>query len=169
MHIIRISVLPLSPPTGSASCRPTGRPRARRRAGTAAGIAKPRNPRHFDGIEGGRKRVSDTFTHKNSGSDSYVLMHIAEHNHCFMQYFGVKTLSETFFSQPSMKPGYGPGLGIVSSTTARCSRRRAWLLPSRISTQRLWRARAAGSARASSSGPCPAERSRRALALLVTL
>ena len=29
---------------------------------------KPRNPRHFDGLEGGRKRVSDTFTHKNSGS-----------------------------------------------------------------------------------------------------
>ena len=32
------------------------------------GKPKPRNPRHFDGIEGGRKRVSDTFTHKNSGS-----------------------------------------------------------------------------------------------------
>ena len=32
------------------------------------GEAKPRNPGHFDGIEGGRKRVSDTLTHKNSGS-----------------------------------------------------------------------------------------------------
>ena len=30
--------------------------------------AKPLNPRHFDRFEGGRKRVSDTFTHKNSGS-----------------------------------------------------------------------------------------------------
>ena len=29
---------------------------------------KPRKPRHFDGIKGGRKRDSDTFTHKNSGS-----------------------------------------------------------------------------------------------------
>ena len=35
---------------------------------TPLGMPKPRNPRHFDGIEGGRKRVSDTFTHKNSGS-----------------------------------------------------------------------------------------------------
>ena len=25
---------------------------------------KPRNPQHFDGIEGGRKRISDTFTRK---------------------------------------------------------------------------------------------------------
>ena len=31
-------------------------------------LAKPRNPRHSDGIEGGRTRISDTFTHKNSGS-----------------------------------------------------------------------------------------------------
>ena len=31
-------------------------------------IAKPRNPRHFQAIEGGRKRVSDTFTHKNRDS-----------------------------------------------------------------------------------------------------
>ena len=30
--------------------------------------AKPRNPCHVDRFEGGRKRVSDTFTHKNSGS-----------------------------------------------------------------------------------------------------
>ena len=28
------------------------------------GEAKPRNPRHFAGIEGGRKRDSDTFTQK---------------------------------------------------------------------------------------------------------
>ena len=54
---------------------------------------KPRNPRHFDGIEGGRKRVSDTFTHKNNGSE--------EHNHCFMHHFGVKTLSETLFPRLS--------------------------------------------------------------------
>ena len=31
-------------------------------------LAKPRNPRDFEAIAGGRKRVSDTFTHKNSGS-----------------------------------------------------------------------------------------------------
>ena len=29
---------------------------------------KQLNPRYLDGFEGGRKRVSDTFTHKNSGS-----------------------------------------------------------------------------------------------------
>ena len=58
-----------------------------------------RNPRNFDGIEGGRKRLSDTFTHKNSGSQ--------EHNHCFMHYFGVKTLSATLFSPPLMIPGDG--------------------------------------------------------------
>ena len=34
-------------------------------------------------------------------------MHIAEHNHCYMHYFGVKTLSETLFPPPLMKPGYG--------------------------------------------------------------
>ena len=31
-------------------------------------ISNPRNPRHFEAIEGGRKRGSDTFTHKNSVS-----------------------------------------------------------------------------------------------------
>ena len=35
---------------------------------TALGTSKPRNPRHLDGIKGWRKRVSDIFTHKNSGS-----------------------------------------------------------------------------------------------------
>ena len=30
--------------------------------------AKPRNPRHFDGIGGGRKRISDAFIDKNSVS-----------------------------------------------------------------------------------------------------
>ena len=30
--------------------------------------AKPRNPRHFDGIGGGRKRVSTIFMNKNSVS-----------------------------------------------------------------------------------------------------
>ena len=34
-------------------------------------------------------------------------MHLEEHNHCFMHYFGVKTLSETLFPPPLMKPGYG--------------------------------------------------------------
>ena len=34
-------------------------------------------------------------------------MYIEEHNHCFMHYFGVKTLSETLFSPPLKKPGYG--------------------------------------------------------------
>ena len=34
-------------------------------------------------------------------------MHIEEHNHCFMHYFGVKTLSETLFPPPLMKAGYG--------------------------------------------------------------
>ena len=63
------------------------------------GGAKPRNPRHFDRFEGGRKRVSDTSTHKNSGSE--------EHNHYFMHYFGVKTVSETLFSPPLMKAGDG--------------------------------------------------------------
>ena len=30
-----------------------------------------------------------------------------EHNHCFMHYFGVKTLSETPFPPPLLKTGYG--------------------------------------------------------------
>ena len=34
-------------------------------------------------------------------------MYIEEHNHCLTHYFGVKTLSETLFSPPLMKPGYG--------------------------------------------------------------
>ena len=34
-------------------------------------------------------------------------MHIEEHNHCFMHYFGVKTLSETLFFPPLMNPGDG--------------------------------------------------------------
>ena len=34
-------------------------------------------------------------------------MHIEGHKHCSMHYFGVKTLSETPFSPPLMKPGYG--------------------------------------------------------------
>ena len=34
-------------------------------------------------------------------------MHTEEHNHCFIHYFGVKTLSDTLFSPPLMQPGYG--------------------------------------------------------------
>ena len=34
-------------------------------------------------------------------------MYIEGHNHCFMHYFGVKALFETFFSPPLMKPGCG--------------------------------------------------------------
>ena len=52
-------------------------------------------------MEGGRKRVSDTFTHRDSSSC------IEEHNHCFMHCFGVKALFETFFSPPLMQAGYG--------------------------------------------------------------
>ena len=32
----------------------------------AGGDTKPRNPRHFDGIKGGRKRASDTSLIRNS-------------------------------------------------------------------------------------------------------
>ena len=39
-------------------------------------------------------------------------MHIEEHNHCFMHYFSVKTLSETPFSPPLKKPGYGARLNL---------------------------------------------------------
>ena len=38
-------------------------------------------------------------------------MHIEEHNHCFMHYLGVKTLSETLFSPPLMRPGHGARYG----------------------------------------------------------
>ena len=38
-------------------------------------------------------------------------MHVEEHNHCFMHYFGVKTLSETLFSPPFMKSERVTGLG----------------------------------------------------------
>ena len=95
---------------------------------------KPRNPCHFDGIEGGRKRVADSFSQKQwfmrlsskmfnaphyfrfahffpstpddaaHGSEKKAL---GEHNHCLMHYFGVKTLSETFSPLPFMKPGDG--------------------------------------------------------------
>ena len=34
-------------------------------------------------------------------------MHIEEHNHCFMHYFGVRTLPETLFPPPLKKPGNG--------------------------------------------------------------
>ena len=40
----------------------------RRRSTQCTSDAKPRNPCHVDRFEGGRKRVSDTFTHKNSVS-----------------------------------------------------------------------------------------------------
>ena len=36
-----------------------------------AGYIQAPHPRHFDGIRVGRKRVSDTCTHKNSGSCTY--------------------------------------------------------------------------------------------------
>ena len=39
------------------------------------------------------------------------LLHLEGHNHCFMHYFGVKTLSETLFSPPLMEPGYGARQG----------------------------------------------------------
>ena len=42
-----------------------GRGRGGRRAGgQSGGATKPRNPRHFDGIKGGRKRVSGTLLTK---------------------------------------------------------------------------------------------------------
>ena len=34
-----------------------------------------------------------------------TIVHVC--NHCFIHYFGVKTLSETLFSPPLKKPGYG--------------------------------------------------------------
>ncbi len=34
-------------------------------------------------------------------------MYLEGHNHCFMHYFGVKTLSEAHFPPPLMHPGYG--------------------------------------------------------------
>ena len=40
-------------------------------------------------------------------SQKQWFMHTEEHNHCFMHYFGVKTLSETPCSPPLMQPGYG--------------------------------------------------------------
>ena len=51
-----------APGDGAAGARP-GDPQP-----SDARDPKPRNPRHFAGIEGGRKRDLDTFTHKNSGS-----------------------------------------------------------------------------------------------------
>ena len=47
-------------------------------------MPKPRNPRHFGTIEGGRQRVSDTFTHKNSGS-------------CYIVYRGAQPLFHALF------------------------------------------------------------------------
>ena len=48
------------------------------------GGTKPRNPRQFEAIEGGRTRVSHTFTHKNSGS-------------CIMPYRGAESLFHALF------------------------------------------------------------------------
>ena len=42
-------------------------------------------------------------------------MYKEEHNHCFMHNFGVKTLSETLFPPPLMKPGYGARLKPTAS------------------------------------------------------
>ena len=44
-------------------------------------------------------------------------MHVEEHNHCFMLYFGVKTLSETPFPPPLMNAGYGARLGAAEYET----------------------------------------------------
>ena len=44
--------------TASFLAGDVGAPAGRRRA---VGATNPRNPRHSDGIKGGRKRVSDTF------------------------------------------------------------------------------------------------------------
>ena len=40
-------------------------------------------------------------------TQSQWLMHIEEHNHCFMHYFGVKKLSGTLFAPPFNETGYG--------------------------------------------------------------
>ena len=74
--------------------RSSARPRARR-------TSKPRNPRNFDGIKGGRKRVSDTFTTKT------VFDACRGAQPLFHALFGVKILSGTLFAPPLQKPGYG--------------------------------------------------------------
>ena len=46
---------------------------------------KPRNPRNFHKIEGGRKRVSDTFIDKKIQKECF--MALEEHNHCSQHFF----------------------------------------------------------------------------------
>ena len=60
--------------------------------GKGKGKAKPRNPRDFEAIGGGRKRGSDTFTHKNSGScikrsTTTVSCTILASKHCLRRLF----------------------------------------------------------------------------------
>ena len=48
-------------------------------------------------------------------------MRIEEHDHRFMRYFGVKTLSETPFSPSLMEAGYGAtGLGMARTAENGC-------------------------------------------------
>ena len=76
--------------------------------GTAISEAKPRNPRHFDGIKGGRKRVSDVFVGKDSVSCTRGAQPL------FHTLFGVKALSGTLWAPPLMSRV----IAYVSSITA---------------------------------------------------
>ena len=64
--------------------------------------AKPRNPRHFETIEGGRERVSDTLLTKTT-----LLGALRGTQQLLHALFGVKVLSGTIFAPPLQKPGYG--------------------------------------------------------------
>ena len=63
--------------------------------------AKPRNPRHFDAIGCGRKRVSEFY------GQQQCLTHFGAHSHCLMLF----SRQNSVCAQPSSEKGYGEALG----------------------------------------------------------
>ena len=60
-------------------------------------MTKPRNPRHFDGVGGGRKRVCVCFFRRFLFLTKKCFMHLEERNHCFMQFLASKNCLGHFF------------------------------------------------------------------------
>ena len=58
---------------------------------------KPRNPRHFEAIEGGGKRVANTSMKKQ------CLMHLEGHSHCFIHFFASKHCLGHFWAPTLME------------------------------------------------------------------
>ena len=77
-------------------------------------MPKTRNPRHFEAIEGGRKRVSETLM-TNLSKAMFDALRGAEP--LFHARFGVKTLSGTFWGAAFNENGKGYGTRHARHTT----------------------------------------------------